>query len=192
MSGLTQSQSSNVNKITPLSNMKLEEKIAIVEDLAEKLEKFDHFYIADVTNLNASETTQLRRKCYDRNIKLVVVKNTLLKRALEKSGKNFDEINGVLKAPSSVMFCETANAPGKLIKEFRKKHDRPLLKAAYVEESLYVGDDQLEVLANLKSKEELIGDIVLMLQSPARNVISALESGGGKLAGIVKTLSEKE
>jgi len=172
--------------------MKLEEKIAIVEDLAEKLEKFDHFYIADVTNLNASETTQLRRKCYDRNIKLVVVKNTLLKRALEKSGKNFDEINGVLKAPSSVMFCETANAPGKLIKEFRKKHDRPLLKAAYVEESLYVGDDQLEVLANLKSKEELIGDIVLMLQSPARNVISALESGGGKLAGIVKTLSEKE
>ncbi len=172
--------------------MKLEEKIAIVDDLSEKLEKYAHFYLTDVSNLDSAETGELRRKCFEKEIKLVVVKNTLLKRALEKSGKSFEELEGVLKEPTSVMFCETGNVPGKLIREFRKKHDRPLLKAAYVEESLYVGDDQLDVLASLKSRDEMIAEVMLILQSPAKNVVSALQSGGGKLAGIVKTLSEKE
>ncbi len=172
--------------------MKLEEKIAIVDDLSEKLEKFDHFYLADVSNLNSVETSKLRRKCFEKEIKLVVVKNTLLKRALEKSDKSFDDLLGVLKDPTSVMFCDTANVPGKLIKEFRKKHDRPLLKAAYVEESVYLGDDKLEMLASLKSRDEMIAEVVHMLQSPAIKVVSGLKSGGGKLSGIVKTLSEKE
>lgn len=189
---MTRSQSINVNKISPISNMKLEEKIAIVDDLSEKLEKFDHFYLADVSNLNSVETSKLRRKCFEKEIKLVVVKNTLLKRALEKSDKSFDDLLGVLKDPTSVMFCDTANVPGKLIKEFRKKHDRPLLKAAYVEESVYLGDDKLEMLASLKSRDEMIAEVVHMLQSPAIKVVSGLKSGGGKLSGIVKTLSEKE
>ena len=172
--------------------MKREEKNVIIQELTEKLNRYDHFYLADISNLNAADTSLLRRKCFDKSINLVVVKNTLLRKALEQSEKNFEDIYDVLKDSTSVMFSETGNVPAKLIKEFRKTHDRPLLKAAYVEHSFYFGDDQVDVLSNLKSRDELIGDIVLILQSPAKTVISSLQSGGGKLAGIIKTLSEKE
>jgi len=172
--------------------MKREDKNVIIQELTEKLNRYDHFYLTDISNLNAADTSVLRRKCFDKSINLVVVKNTLLKKALEESEKNFEEIYDVLKESTSIMFSESGNVPAKLIKEFRKKHDRPLLKAAYVEQSFYFGDDQVEMLSTLKTRDELIGDIILMLQSPAQNVISALQSGGNKLAGIVKTLSEKE
>ena len=170
--------------------MKREDKKVIIQDLTEKLNRYDHFYLADISELNASDTSLLRRKCFDKSINLVVVKNTLLRKALEQSEKNYEDLYDVLKDSTSVMFSETANVPAKLIKEFRKKHERPVLKAAYVEQSFYFGDNQIDVLSNLKSREELIGDIVLLLQSPAKNVVSALQSGGGKLAGILKTLSE--
>ncbi|MGF1586188.1 MAG: 50S ribosomal protein L10 [Bacteroidales bacterium] len=172
--------------------MKREDKNVIIQELTEKLNKYDHFYLTDISNLNAEDTSVLRRKCFDKSINLVVVKNTLLRKALEGSEKNFEEIYDVLKDSTSIMFSESGNVPAKLIKEFRKKHDRPLLKAAYIEQSFYFGDDQVEMLSTLKTRDELIGDIILTLQSPANNVISALKSGGNTIAGIVKTLSEKE
>lgn len=170
--------------------MKREDKNVIIQELTDKLDKYGHFYITDISDLDAAETSSLRRMCFDKSINLVVVKNTLLRKALEQSEKNYEDLYDVLKDSTSVMFSEAANIPAKLIKEFRKKHERPLLKAAYVEESFYFGDDQVDVLSQLKSREELIGDIVMILQSPAKNVISGLKSGGGKLAGIIKTLSE--
>jgi large subunit ribosomal protein L10 len=170
--------------------MKREDKNVIIQELTEKLNKYDHFYLADISDLDAAETSSLRRLCFDKSINLVVVKNTLLRKALEQSEKNFEDLYDILKNSTSVMFSENANVPAKLIKEFRRKHDRPVLKAAYVSESFYYGDDQVDVLSQLKSREELIGDIVLILQSPAKNVISALQSGGDKLARIVKALSE--
>lgn len=172
--------------------MKREDKNVIIQELTEKLNKYDHFYLTDISNLNAEDTSVLRRKCFDKSINLVVVKNTLLRKALEGSEKNFEEIYDVLKDSTSIMFSESGNVPAKLIKEFRKKHDRPLLKAAYIEQSFYFGDDQVEMLSTLKTRDELIGDIILTLQSPVNNVISALKSGGNTIAGIVKTLSEKE
>jgi large subunit ribosomal protein L10 len=172
--------------------MKREDKNVIIQELTEKLNRYDHFYLTDISNLNAADTSVLRRKCFDKSINLVVVKNTLLRKALEESEKNFEEIYDVLTDSTSIMFSESGNVPAKLIKEFRKKHDRPLLKAAYIEQSFYFGDEQVEMLSTLKTRDELIGDIILSLQSPANNVISALKSGGNKLAGIVKTLSEKE
>ena len=172
--------------------MKREEKNVIIQELTEKLNRFDHFYLTDISDLDAAETSSLRRMCFDKSINLVMVKNTLLKKAFEQSGKSFEDLYDLLKDSTSIMFSENANIPAKLIKEFRRKHDRPVLKAAFVEESFYFGDDQVDVLAQLKSHEELIGDIIMILQSPANNVISALQSGSGILAGIVKTLSEKE
>ena len=172
--------------------MKREEKNVIIQELTEKLNRFDHFYLTDISDLDAAETSSLRRMCFDKSINLVMVKNTLLKKAFEQSGKSFEDLYDLLKDSTSIMFSENANIPAKLIKEFRRKHDRPVLKAAFVEESFYFGDDQVDVLAQLKSREELIGDIIMILQSPANNVISALQSGSGILAGIVKTLSEKE
>ncbi len=171
--------------------MKREDKNVIIHELTEKLNKYGHFYLTDISNLDATETSALRRMCFDKSINLVVVKNTLLRIALEQSEKNFEDLYDLLKDSTSVMFSENANIPAKLIKEFRRKHDRPVLKAAFVEESFYFGDEQVDILSQLKSREELIGDIVMLLQSPAKNVISALQSGGDKLAGIVKTLSEK-
>lgn len=172
--------------------MKREEKTAIVEQVADQLKENSHCYIADIAGLNADETYELRKKCFEKDIKLVVVKNTLLKRAFDKSESNYDELYNILEGPTSIMLSNTGNVPAKLIKEFRKKYSKPLLKGAYVEESVYIGDEQLENLTKIKSKEELIGDIIAMLQSPAQNVVSALQSGGGKIAGILKTLSEKE
>ena len=172
--------------------MRREEKLAIIDSLAEKFREYSHFYLTDTAQLNAEDTSALRRKCFENDIKLIVVKNTLLKRALEQSGVNFDELFPVLKGTTSIMFANTGNTPAKLIKEFRKQHDKPVLKAAYVQESIYVGENMLDMLVSIKTKEELIGEVILLLQSPAKNVISALQSGGNKLHGVLETLSKKE
>jgi large subunit ribosomal protein L10 len=172
--------------------MRREEKEVIIDNLAQRLNDSKHFYLTDISNLNAEETSNLRRKCFEKEVSLMVVKNTLLRKAMEKSEGDFDDLYSVLKDSTSIMFCETGNIPAKLIKEFRKVLEKPILKAAFVEESIYIGDDQLDILSKIKSKEELLGDLVALLQSPAKNLVSALASSGSKLAGALKTLSEKE
>ena len=172
--------------------MTREEKSKVIEDLTGKLTDNNIIYLADISGLNAMQTSNLRRACFKANVNLAVVKNTLLAKAMEKAEKDFGELPETLKGNTSLMIAETGNAPAKVIKEFRKGSEKPILKGAYVEEAVYVGDDQLESLVNIKSKEELIGDIIGLLQSPAKNVISALQSGGGTLHGILKTLGEKE
>jgi large subunit ribosomal protein L10 len=172
--------------------MRREEKTTIVNSLAETLKEYSHFYLTDTAQLNAADTSDLRRKCFENNIRLIVVKNTLLKRALEQSGIDFEELFPVLKGTTSIMFANTGNGPAKLIREFRLKHDKPVLKGAYVQESIYLGDEMLDALVSVKTREELIGDIILLLQSPAKNVISALQSGGNKIHGVLETLSKKE
>jgi len=172
--------------------MKKEDKFQIIEDLTVALQNCNSIYLTDTSDLDVETINNLRRLCFRRNVTLKVVKNTLLTKAMEKSGKDFQPLFGVLKGSTSVMFSEQSNEPAKLIKEFRKTNPKPILKGAYIEESCYTGDKQLDVLVNLKSKNELIGDVIGLLQSPARNVIGALQSGGNKLAGILKTLSEKE
>lgn len=172
--------------------MTREEKSQVIQDLTATLADTSTIYLADISGLDAMTTSNLRRACFKANVKLAVVKNTLLSKAMEASEKDFGELKDILKGNTSLMISEAGNAPAKVIKEFRKKSkDRPLLKGAYVEEAIYVGDDQLDALVNIKSKEELIGEIITILQSPAKNVVSALQSGGGKLSGILKTLSEK-
>ena len=172
--------------------MRREDKNAIIESLAEKLKEYGHFYLTDTAQLNAADTSDLRRKCYENDIKLVVGKNTLLKRALMQTAGDFEELFPVLKNTTSIMFTQSGNAPAKLIKEFRKKHDKPILKGAYVQESIYIGDNQLDALVALKTKDELVGDIIMLLQSPAQNVISALQSGGNTIHGVLETLSKRE
>jgi len=149
--------------------------------------------LTDSSTLTVAAVNDLRRMCFKNNVKLKVAKNTLIKKALESiEDGNYDDLYPVLSGPTSLMFSEVANAPAKIIKEFRKKHDMPVLKAAFIDSDLFLGDEQVDSLAALKSKEELVGDVIALLQSPAKNVISALQSGGSKLAGILKTLSEKE
>ncbi|MEM0519295.1 MULTISPECIES: 50S ribosomal protein L10 [Aequorivita] len=172
--------------------MTREEKSQVIETLTAQLSDSANIYLADISGLNAGNTTNLRRACFKAGVQLAVVKNTLLKKAMESSDKDFGELTEILKGNTSLMFSETGNAPAKVIKEFRKKSDKPLLKGAYIQESIYVGDNQLDSLVELKSKDELVGEIIGLLQSPAKNVISALKSGGSTIAGIVKTLSEKE
>jgi len=172
--------------------MRREEKDVIIEDLAQRLNETKHFYLTDISELNAEETSNLRRKCFEKEISLLVVKNTLLRKAMEKSEGDFNDLYDVLKDSTSIMFCETGNVPAKLIKELRKTMERPLVKAAFVEESIYIGDDQLDVLSNIKSKSELLGDLLSLLQSPAVNLVSALASSGSQMAGALQTLSEKE
>ncbi len=172
--------------------MTREEKSQVIEKLTAQLAENSTIYLADISGLDAGSTSNLRRACFKAGVKLSVVKNTLLSKAMESSDKDFGQLSEVLKGNTSLMFSETGNAPAKVIKEFRKKSEKPLLKGAYIEEAVYVGDDQLDNLVNIKSKEEVIGDIIGLLQSPAKNVISALKSGGGTIAGIVKTLSERE
>ena len=174
--------------------MRKEEKAQIIEQLVAQLEATPNFYVADIAGLNAENTSALRRACFEKNIKLVVVKNTLFVKALDKLNvAEAANITPSLKGSSAVMFTETPNAPAKLIKEFGAKMGKPVLKSALLQECAYLGAEHLENLVNIKSREELIGDIIGLLQSPARNVISALTaSGGGKIAGLVKTLSEKE
>ena len=172
--------------------MTREEKLAVINGLAEQLNQYPHFYITNIEALNAEQTAKLRRKCFENGIKLVVVKNTLFTKALEKAEKADADLVAVLEGSTSVMFAETGKAPATVIKEFRKSCDKPVLKAAYVEGCVYVGDNQIDALCNIKSREELIGDIVSLLQSPAKNVISALQGNAGqKVAGIVKALEER-
>ncbi len=172
--------------------MKREEKDIIVNNLVDQLNGSPHFYLTDTSELNAEATSLLRRRCFESKIKMVVVKNTLLKRALDKTDYNVEELYDVLKGSTAIMFTETGNTPAKVIKEFRKKFEKPLIKAAYVEESIYIGNDQLENLVNIKSKEELLGDIIGLLQSPMKTVISQLKSGNNILAGVLETLSDKK
>lgn len=171
--------------------MNKQEKNQMIEVLDGMLNDNNNFYLADISGLTAEENSALRRLCFKRDVSLQVVKNTLLKKALEKNNADFSELYDVLVGNTSIMQAEAGNAPAKVIKEFRKKNDKPILKAAHIEESLYIGDENLSALADLKSKDELIGDIITLLQSPAKNVISALQSGGNKLSGIVKALEEK-
>jgi large subunit ribosomal protein L10 len=171
--------------------MRKEDKQIVIDSITEQLGQHSNFYLTDISNLNAEATSRLRRLCYSRDIKLVVAKNTLLRKAMENSGKEMTEMYGVLKGATSIMFSESGNAPAKLIKEFRKTSNRPVLKGAYIEESTYVGDNLLDFLITIKSKNELIADLVALLQSPAKNVVGALQSGGYKLSGILKTLSDK-
>lgn len=172
--------------------MTREEKAQVIEDLTGRLNETGTLYLADISGLDASSTTKLRRACFRADVKMTVVKNTLLAKAMEAGNCEYGELPSVLKGNTSIMIAEVGNAPAKIIKEFRKKQDKPVLKGAYIDEAIFIGDEHLETLANIKSREELIGEIVGLLQSPAKNVISALKSGGGKLAGILKTLSEKE
>ncbi len=172
--------------------MKKEDKFQVIESITEKLENNEIFYLTDTSELDVETINRLRRLCFKKNVSMQVVKNTLLRKAMEKSSKDFEKLYEVLKGATSLMVSDTGNVPAKLIKEFRKTSPKPILKGAYIQESIYVGESQLDILESLKSKEELIGDIIGLLQSPANNVISALKSGGNTLAGVVKTLSEKE
>lgn len=174
--------------------MRKEEKTQMIDALTTQLNEADYFYLTDIEGLNAENTTQLRRLCFRRDVRLQVVKNTLLRKAMERSDKELAELYPVLEGPTSIMFADGGNVPAKLIQEFRKKNKlpKPLLKAAYVEEACYIGEGQLENLINVKSRLELIGDVVGLLQSPMRNVMSALQGGGQKLVGILETLSEKD
>lgn len=167
------------------------EKDKAIDDLVAKLANNNHFYLTDISELTVEHSNNLRRTCFKQGIQIEMVKNTLLRKAFERSEKNYEELYGTLKGSTSIMFSETGNAPAKLIIGFRKKHSKPVLKAAFVEESVYIGDDQLKALESLKTKNELIGEIIGLLQSPAKNVVSQLQSGGQKLAGVLKTLSEK-
>mgnify|MGYP003508608463 FL=1 len=170
--------------------MRKEDKGAIISQLAEIVKQYGHFYLVDTTAMDAAATSELRRKCFKADIKMVVVKNTLLEKALMTiEGVDYSPLFGSLKGTTAVMFSEVANAPAKLLKEY--KDGVPSLKAAYAEEGIYVGADQLEALANIKSKNEVIADIVALLQSPAKNVISALQSGGNTIHGVLKTLGER-
>ena len=171
--------------------MTREEKNKTIDELNAQLIENKNFYLTDIAGLDASSNSELRRLCYKSNVQLQVIKNTLLRKAMEKNDVDFAQMYDSLKGNTAIMFAESTNAPAKIIKEFRKKEDKPLLKSAFIEESFYFGDDQVEVLCSLKSKEELIGEIVTLLQSPPKTVISSLQSAGGKLSGILKTLSDR-
>ncbi len=171
--------------------MTREAKVQLVDDLTTLINENPNIYLTNISGLDAQMTSDLRRNCFKSNISLIVVKNTLFKRAMDNSDKKFEDIYEVLKGNTSVMFSESSKAPAQIIKEFRKKTDKPILKAAYVEESVYMGDDQLDILVNIKSKEEVIADIIGLLQLPVKNVLSALQSGKNKLSGIVTALSDK-
>ena len=171
--------------------MTKEEKNQFIDVLDKSIQENSNFYLADISGLSAEESSNLRRLCFKREVSLQVVKNTLLKRALEKNDSNYEELYDVLKGNTSIMFTDAANAPAKVIKEFRKKHDKPVFKAAHLDASFYIGEEYLDTLSELKSKNEIIAEIITLIQSPAKNVISSLQSSGSKLSGIVKTLAER-
>ncbi len=173
--------------------MTKEEKNGMIDELAEVLAGANVVYLADISELDADATSKLRRNCFNKDVSLRVVKNTLLQKAMDKvEGKDFSEMYETLEGPTSIMLSEAGNTPARIIEDFRKKSDKPVLKAAWVEESVYVGDENLKALTEIKSKDELLGEVIGLLQSPAKNVISALQSGGQTIAGLVKTLSERE
>jgi large subunit ribosomal protein L10 len=167
------------------------EKEEIVKHLSEKLNENSIFYLADISDLDSETSTKLRRLAHKREVSLNVVKNTLLRKALEAAEGSYEQFYDLLKGNTSIMFSEVGNAPAKLIKDFRKDNDRPILKGAYIEEAVFIGDDQVKALAEMKSKEEVNADIIAILQSPAKNVVSALQSGGNTISGLVKALGER-
>jgi len=171
--------------------MKKEDKSLIIEQIKATLGEYSHFYLADIGGLNSVQSSNLRRLCFKQDVKLVVVKNTLLRKALETSETDYSELYDTLVGETSIMLSNSGNVPAKLIKEFSKANTKPVLKAAYVEESFYIGANQLEALISIKSKNELIGEVIGLLQSPAKNVISALQSGGTTIHGVLKTLAER-
>lgn len=172
--------------------MRKEDKNIVIDSILSELQACPNFYLTDVSDLNAEKTSQLRRQCFNSGIKMIVVKNALLHKAMQRmEGKDFDTLYDVLKGSTAVMLCETGNAPAKLIKNFRKTSDRPILKGAFIEECCYIGDNMVDTLCNVKSKNDLIADVIALLQSPMKNLVSALQSGGNKLCGILETLSEK-
>ena len=173
--------------------MNRSEKTAAIEALKEKFENTAYFYVTDSSTLTVEQVNKFRRMCFEKGIEMKVIKNTLAVKALETAPeeKKFSEILSALKGPTAILFTETANLPARLLKDFRKENDKPVLKAAYIDTDVFFGDEQIEVLANLKSKEELVGEIIGLLQSPARNVISALQSGGGTIMGLLKALEER-
>ena len=172
--------------------MTREEKDLQIKELTQMLADNSVLYLTDATGLNAEETTQLRRACYKNDVRMRVVKNTLLRRAMEASeGTDFSELYEVLTGQTALLVGNVGNAPAKILKEFRKKSDMPTLKAAYVEESTYLGDDQIDALTAIKSKDELIAELIALLQSPMKNVVVALNSGGNTVSGLVKALQER-
>ena len=171
--------------------MRKEDKKVIIDSILAELQACPNFYLTDISDLNAEKTSQLRRQCFNSGIKMLVVKNTLLHKAMQQMGKDYDDLYNVLNGQTAVMLCETGNAPAKLIKNFRQKNDRPILKGAFIEECCYLGDNMVEALCNIKSKNDLIADVIALLQSPMKNIISGLQSGGHKICGILETLSEK-
>jgi len=170
------------------------EKTQLIDDLSVKLKDAEYFYITDSSNLTVEQVNKLRREFFEKGIEMKVIKNTLIKKALERlpEEKNVEQLYEVLSGPTSVLFTEVGNAPAKVIKEFRKTNKMPLLKAAYIDSAIFLGDEQLDTLSELKSKEDLIGDVIMLLQSPAKNVLSALQSGSQTLAGLLKALEERE
>lgn len=171
--------------------MRKEEKQEIVLALTEQIKEYGNFYITDTSELSVAKINAIRRKFFENGISLQVAKNTLIRKAMDAAGVDSSSFDEALKGSSTILFTSVANAPAKLIKELRKGGDKPVLKGAYIDTAVFIGDKQLDALATLKSKEELVGEIIGLLQSPAKNVISALSSGGNKLAGIVKTLQER-
>ena len=171
--------------------MTKEEKKEAIDKHTGLLADSKNVYLADISGLNALQSSSLRRLCFKAGVKLSVVKNTLLEKAMVSSNKDFGDLKDTLTGNTSIMIAESSSAPAKVIKNFRKKSEKPILKGAIIDEDIYLGDDQLEILFAIKSKEELIGDVIALLQSPAKNVISALKSSGGKLSGILESLSKK-
>ena len=171
--------------------MTKEEKNQVLEELKEKFAQNNVFYLTDSSTLTVEVINKFRRKCFEKGIEFQVAKNTLIKKALEANTGDYSGLYDSLHGPTSIMFSSVGNLPAKVLKEFREDNEKPVLKAAYVDSAIFIGDDQIEILTKLKSKEELLGEVIGLLQSPARNLISALQSGGSKIAGIVKTLSEK-
>ena len=171
--------------------MRKEDKQVLIDSILSELKACPNFYLTDVSDLNAEKTSQLRRQCFNSGVKMIVVKNALLHKAMQQMDKDYEGLYDVLKGSTALMLCETGNAPAKLIKSFRKTSDRPILKGAFIEECCYIGDDMIDALCNIKSKNDLIADVIALLQSPMKNVISGLQSGGHKLSGILETLSER-
>ena len=171
--------------------MNKEEKYDLVLALTEQMKEYGNFYITDTSDLTVAKVNDIRRKCFESDITMQVAKNSLIQKAMEAAGGDYSPMFDVLKGSSSILFSKSATAPAKLIKQLRKKSDKPVLKAAYIDSAIFIGDNQIDTLIALKSKEQLIGEIIGLLQSPAKNVVSALQSGGNILAGVVKTLQER-
>lgn len=172
--------------------MNKKEKNDLIDELNNMIDDNKNFYLTDISGLTAEQSSSLRRLCYKQNVSIKVVKNTLLKKAFDKNSINFVQFDDILNGNTSLMFADSAKSPANVIKDFRKKSDKPILKGAHIEDEFYIGDNNLSMLANLKSKNELIADIIMLLQSPAKNVVASLQTSSTKLSGIVQALSDKK